>query len=58
MATSTLTIPCPPELRRRAEALHRRPEDLAEEAIAEYLETSAIKTGLDDIAAGRLIPRE
>ena len=53
---SSITIPCPPELRRQAEAAHRRPEELAEEAIAEYLEAAAVKAGLDDIGAGRLIP--
>ena len=67
MASTTLTVRLPPELKDRlgelAERTRRTKSFLAEEAIAGYVEreleiVSGIERGLDDMKAGRVVPHE
>lgn len=67
MASTTLTVRLPPELKDRlgklAERTRRTKSFLAEEAIAGYVEreleiVAAIEHGLDDMKAGRVVPHE
>ena len=67
MASTTLTVRLPPELKDRlgklAERTRRTKSFLAGEAIAGYVEreleiVSGIERGLDDMMAGRVVPHE
>ena len=67
MASTTLTVRLPPELKDRlgelAERTRRTKSFLAEEAIAGYVEreleiVSGIERGLDDMKAGRVVSHE
>jgi len=67
MASTTLTVRLPPELKDRlgklAERTRRTKSFLAWEAIAGYVEreleiVSGIERGLDDMKAGRVVPHE
>ncbi len=67
MASTTLTVRLPPELKDRlgklAERTRRTKSFLAEEAIAGYVEreleiVAGIERGLDDMKAGRVVPHE
>ncbi len=67
MASTTLTVRLPPELKDRlgklAERTRRTKSFLAWEAIAGYVEreleiVAGIERGLDDMMAGRVVPHE
>ena len=67
MASTTLTVRLPPELKARlgelAERTRRTKSFLAGEAIGDYLEreleiVAGIERGLDDMKAGRVVPHE
>ncbi len=67
MASTTLTVRLPPELKDRlgklAERTRRTKSFLAGEAIAGYVEreleiVSGIERGLDDMKAGHVVPHE
>ena len=67
MASTTLTVRLAPELKDRlgtlAERTRRTKSFLAGEAIAGYVErelaiVAGIERGLDDMAAGRVVPHE
>ncbi len=67
MASTTLTVRLPPELKDRlgklAERTRRTKSFLAGEAIAGYVEreleiVAGIERGLDDMKAGRVVPHE
>ena len=67
MASTTLTVRLPPELKKRlgelAERTRRTKSFLAGEAIAGYVEreldiVAGIERGLEDAKAGRVVPHE
>ncbi len=67
MASTTLTVRLPPELKGRlgelAERTRRTKSFLAGEAIAGYVEreleiVAGIERGLDDMKAGRVVPHD